>query len=424
MRGKGNRLSSKDMKHDPCRTFWIINQYASTPDMGIGGRHYYLAREMALRGHNVYVIAAGYTHLLRKPAAMKQAFTTQTIDGINYVWVRALAYKHAHDKRRIFNWFWFSFQLHRLRKYISTQPDAILVSSPSLLAFLGAEWLAREIKARLVFEVRDIWPLTLVDLGGYSARHPFIRFLQWIEDRAYRVSDHVVSNLPNALEHMQTHGLTPTNFTWIGNGFSMQELGKPQPLAVGMLDVLPKGAFRVGYAGTLGLANALDTLLNAAGILQAQGANVVFVLLGHGNEKTHLQQRVKSENLSNVLFLDPIPKDQVQSFLKVMDACYMGAADSPLYKYGVSPNKLFDYFYSAKPIVYAISSGNYCPVTEAGAGISVRAEDAPAIAAAITQLQKMSLREREAMGTRGRSYVTANHEYGMLADKLIEVLID
>lgn len=405
------------------KTFWIINQYSSTPENGMGGRHYYLAREMVKRGHQVYVIAAGYTHLLRKPVEMKQAFKVQMIEGVNYVWVRTPAYQHAHDKRRIFNWFWFSFQLRRLTKVIPDRPDAILVSSPSLVAFLGAEWVARRMKARLVFEVRDIWPLTLVELGGYSVRHPFIRLLQWIEDRAYRVSDHVVSNLPNAVKHMQTRGLMPTKFTWVGNGFSMRELAQPQPLAANTLDALPQGCFRVGYAGTLGLANAIDTLLNAAAILQAQSSNVVFVLLGKGKEKERLQQRVKDERLLNVFFIAPVTKAQVQSFLEAMDVCYLGLTDSPLFKYGVAPNKLFDYFYSSRPILYAINSGEYLPVNEAGAGLSVSAEDAPSIAAAITRLQKLPQQERDAMGARGRAYVVEKHEYGMLAEKLIRVLI-
>lgn len=403
------------------KTIWLINQYASTPETGMGGRHYYLARELAKQGYSVYLIAASYTHLLRHPPAVDRAYEIHSIEGFNFVWVRMPSYPEAHSKKRIFNWFSFSWKLRGLKSVISDHPDAVLYSSPSLIGFLGAKYLAGYYSARLAFEVRDIWPLTLVELGGYSPKHLFIRFLQWVEDKAYREADFVLSNLKNSVTHMVARGMPRDKFSWIANGFSMDEVAEKQSLSQATFEQLPDGKFVVGYAGTLGLANALDSLVQAADILK-DNLDIAVVLVGSGKEKTNLKRLVGEKNLSNVYFVDAIPKAQIQSVLSRFDVCFIGLTGDPLFRFGVSPNKLFDYFYSGKPIIYAIESGEYTPVTDSQSGIQIPAENPKAIADSILKLYQMSASEREALGNNGRRYAQENHEYGNLAKKLAQAL--
>ncbi|WP_090496569.1 glycosyltransferase family 4 protein [Pseudomonas borbori] len=403
------------------KTVWIINQYASTPETGMGGRHYYLARELTKQGYKVYLIAASYTHLLRHPPSIEQAYEIQPIEGFNFVWVKLPAYLEAHSKKRIFNWFAFSWKLRGLKSVIPDPPEAILYSSPSLVGYLGAKYLASYYRARLAFEVRDIWPLTLVELGGYSSKHPFIRFLQWVEDKAYREADVVLSNLKNSVTHMVARGMSRDKFSWIPNGFSMDEVAEKQALSQATCGQLPDGKFVVGYAGTMGLANALDSLVQAADILK-NNVDIAVVLVGSGKEKNNLKQLVGEKNLSNVYFVDAIPKAQIQSVLNCFDVCFIGLTGDPLFRFGVSPNKLFDYFYSAKPVIYAIESGEYTPVTDSQSGVQIPAENPQAIADAILKLYRMSASEREVLGNNGRRYAQENHEYGNLAKKLTRVL--
>lgn len=403
------------------KTIWLINQYASTPETGIGGRHYYFARELAKQGHKVYLIAASYTHLLRNPRKLKQAYEIQELEGFSFVWVKVANYCGAHSKRRILNWFDFAWKLRGLKNTLEHSPDAILYSSPSLVGFFGAKHVANYYKARLAFEVRDIWPLTLVELGGYSPRHPFIRLLQWIEDKAYRESDVVFSNLKNSVVHMVERGMEERKFSWVANGFSMDEVTHKQGLSQLTSEQLPENKFIVGYTGTFGLANALDSLILAADILRGN-ADIVFVLVGDGKEKKNLERLVDENNLSNVRFLNAIPKVQIQSMLDRFDVCFIGLTADPLFRFGVSPNKLFDYFYSAKPIVYAIESGTYTPVADSQSGVQIPAESPEAIAEAIMGLYQMSNSERETLGNNGRRYALENHEYASLAKKLTQTL--
>ena len=405
------------------KTVWIINQYASTPQYGLGGRHFYLAQELAKLGHRVYVIAAAPHHLLHKKPVFDSDFSIEAVAGFSFVWLKMPPYAQAHSKQRVLNWFLFAWRLRRLAKIIPHQPDAVLCSSPSLIAFLGAQRLAKKYQARLVFEVRDIWPQTLIELGGHSPNHPLIRLMQWVENKAYRDADRVVSNLKNSVKHMVAHGLRHDKFAWVPNGFSQDEVRSPEPLSASVAAQLPQEKFIVGYTGTLGLANSLDTLILAAEILQAQ-TDIVFVIVGKGREKEPLAAMVKGRGLKNFIFIDAIPKTQIQSMLARFDACFIGLTKDPLFRFGVSPNKLFDYLYAGKPIVYAIESGDYQPVAEAKAGLQVAPQDPQALAAAILQLYRMPAPEREKMGHNGHQAALAQYEYGMLAQQLAAVLFN
>lgn len=405
------------------KTIWIINQYASTPATGIGGRHYYLAEELASQGHDVYLIASSSNHLLHSSPEVDGAYRFDKVAGFTFVWVKMRDYAEAHSKQRALNWFLFPWRLQKLAKLIPAKPDVVLCSSPSPIAFLGAQRLAKKFKAKLAFEVRDIWPLTLVEVGGFSARHPFIRFMQWVERKAYRDSDVVLSNLKNAVEHMVEQGMERSKFAWVPNGFSMSEVSQKAPLDPAAAGALPKEKFVVGYTGTLGVANTLDSLITAAELLR-EYEDIAFVLVGAGKEKAALQALVEEKKITNVTFIDPIPKVQIQAMLSRFDACYIGLTKDPLFRFGVSPNKLFDYLYSGKLILYAIDSGSYKPVEDIGAGLQLEPQNPQTLADTILQLYHMPCEQRQQMGDNGKRAAVEQYEYGMLAKQLAEVLFE
>lgn len=398
----------------------IVNQYASLPATGAGGRHRDLSRELSKLGYDVTLVSSRWTHLVRDPNAAESASEDEVFEGFRFLRLPSCRYRHAHDKRRIWNWFVFAVQLSRLCTRLDHKPNVVVYSSPSLVGYLGAHRLARRCGAKLVFEVRDIWPLTFQEVGGYSKRHPFIRFLQWVEDFAYRTADHATSNLRGAGEHMYERGLPINRFSWIPNGFSLKDVSEVKSLPDKVKRLIPGEGFRICYAGTMGSANALESLLEAAKLLSDKRANIHFVLLGKGRSKSELEERTKELGITNVTFVDSVAKTQVQSVLKECDACFIGWKDSSLYDHGIAANKLFDYLYSGKPILHAFS-GRYDPVASYEAGITVPAEHPEAIAEGAVRLSKMSEGERQAMGGKGRQAAMANHEYAVLAKKYDEL---
>jgi len=401
---------------------WIINQYAGSPHYGMNYRSYYLAKSFINEGHSVKLFASSFSHLFKHLPKTKGTFTHENIDSIDYIWVKTPSYTNSKSIKRIFNMIVFMFKLFFFNIYKVSKPDIIIISSLSLFPVLNAILWAKLLKVPFIFEVRDIWPLTLIELGNISAKHPLVRILAWIEKLGYKKAHAVVSVLPNAKEHMLSKGLKSEKFVHIPNGVDLNEVTKPTPLPQETLTLVPSEKFIVGYMGTLGIANAMQYLLDTAKIVQKHN-KIHFVIVGNGGEKPALENFVKIEQLNNVTFIDTIEKTQVQSMLKLFDICYIGWHKKDIYRFGVSANKLFDYMFSAKPILHSISVKNDL-VTQAQCGLSVPAEDVEMIAQAIISFSENTQEKCRLLGQNGYNFVKEHHSYEALGKKYLELIKD
>jgi glycosyltransferase involved in cell wall biosynthesis len=405
----------------------LINHYAGSLHHGMEYRPYYLAREWVRMGHQVSIVASSVSHVRTVSPKTRGGLTTETIDGINYCWLKTPDYQGNGIKRGI-NILTFVFQLYRYaNKWINEiKPDLIITSSTHPLDNIPGKWIAKRAGAKLIYEVHDLWPLSLIELGGMSPGHPFIQLLQWAENFAYRNADLVVSLLPQALPHMTAHGLQPEKFIHIPNGIDIQEWGE-QRVEIPIehrkaITTLKQGKkLLIGYTGAHGLANALDTVLDAARILKNDP--IGFVLTGQGPEKKRLQERCAQEGIENVLFLPAVTKPAVPSLLAEMDVLYIGLKSESLFRFGVSPNKLMDYMMAGKPVLYAISAGND-PVAEAQCGISLPPENAESLAQFARQLLEMSSDQLKTMGAKGYKYCKQRYDYRNLAARFLNSIAE
>jgi glycosyltransferase involved in cell wall biosynthesis len=397
---------------------WIVNQYTGSPRHGMEYRHYHLARALGERGHRVVVISGSRSHLFTRPPDVSRPFTLQPIDGVSYCWVALPPYERAISVGRVVNMAAFAAALECLPTRRLPRPDAILVSSPSLFPVPVASRWARRFGARLAFEVRDIWPLTLRELGGLSARHPLIALMQRIEDYGYRAADRVVSVLPAAEGHMVARGMDPAKFNYLPNGIDLDGAVTPGGPPDVVRAAIRPDLFTVGFVGTLGRANVLETLIDAARLLDPGAVQIVIV--GHGAEREQLMARAAGAR--NVAFVGPVPKREVGAAIALFDACYVGFRRSPLYRFGVSPNKLYEYMAAGRPVMFAADAANQ-PVREADCGRTVAPEDPAALADAIRSLAASSEAERARLGANARAYVERHHDYGRLAAELARILL-
>jgi glycosyltransferase involved in cell wall biosynthesis len=402
-----------------------INHYAGTPTYGMEYRPYYFAKEWLKSGHAVTIIAASFAHTRNENPQVKKEIQEEFIDGIKYIWVKTPAYK-GNNVQRVINTFSFLWKLTKNSKKIAREikPDAVIASSTYPLDIYPAYRIANFAGAKLVFEVHDLWPLTPMELGGMSKWHPFIIIMQKAEDFAYKHADRVVSILPKALDYMVGRGLDPEKFIHIPNGIDIEEWETldallPSEHEMTIKRLKEEGNFIVGYAGSHGIANALDYFVESAKYLK--NLPVAFILVGQGPEKEKLEKYVIENQINNVIFLQPVSKNCIPNLLRKMDALYIGWRKNKLYRFGISPNKLFDYMMAGKPVIHAVEAGND-PVVESGGGISIPPEDPIAIADAVKKIMDMSEEERNSMGLKGREYVIKNHSYDVLAKQFIEAL--
>ena len=399
------------------------NHYAGSPRHGMEYRPYYLAREWVRAGHEVNIVAADQSHIrARQPDLGHARRGDETIDGIRYTWLRTHPYR-GNGVGRVRNMGSFVRALYLESRRLATafKPDIVIASSTYPMDIWPAHRIARLSGARLVFEIHDLWPLTPIELGGMSRWHPFIMALQAAENYVYRHSDVVVSMLPKVHEYVESRGIPLSSLHIVPNGVDPHEwdTGSPElgpDLGDTLSAIAEAGNSIVGYAGTHGVSNSLDTLLDAATIMRDE--NVSFVLVGGGPEKPRLQRRAREERLRNVCFIDPVVKEQIPALLQRFDIAYIGWQRQSLYRFGIAPNKLMDYMMAARPVLHAVEAGND-PVGEAGCGLTIAPENPVVTAQAIRSLLSLSAEERQSMGRRGKQFILENHTYPILSQRFL-----
>lgn len=403
----------------------IVNHYAGSLSHGMEYRPYYFAQEWIRRGHEIDIIAADFSHLRKENPHVTHNFQQEDIDGIRYHWIRTIQYQ-GNGLRRAVTMFQFTAKLWLRAKKIAKmlQPDVVIASSTYPLDTYPARKIARYSHAKEIHEVHDMWPATLIELGGMSPKHPFVRILQRAENTAYKKSDAVVSLLPCAKEYMVRHGLDPKKFHYIPNGIVLSDWEKPEPLPPEHMKILQKfkndNKVIVCYFGGFALSNNLDLILDTAALLKLN-EKIVFCLVGKGTEKERLINRKMAEHLDNVFFLPPVNKRTIPLLLSQIDIICICSKKSPLYKYGVSMNKVYDAMMSRRPIVSAFEVPND-DIKTCGCGISVPADDPQAFAEAIADMSNLSQEMRDAMGDLGYQTVIKNYDYNKLSEKFLDVV--
>ncbi len=398
----------------PRRLLWV-NHFAVAPDMGGGTRHIEIARELVRLGWQVTVAASDF-HLhgrayQRRRDASDRATISEMIDGVEMRWLWASPYTR-NDLKRVGNWLSFSRSLLR-DAAAGPRPDVVIGSTPHLFAALAAQRLARRARAPFVLEVRDLWPESLAVGGrgkgpGYAGLWALARFL-------YRVARRIIVLAQGAGDYLVRSGVPARKIVFVPNGVDVSAFaGEKSP---------PRDALRLVYAGAHGPANGLDLVLDAAALLRDE-PGVSWLLVGDGPSKAALLERAGREGLTSVQFADPVSKAAMPALLRECDAGLMILKELPLFSFGVSPNKLFDYWGASLPVVCNVAGEVARWVDSAGGGVQAADGSAAAIAAAVRELLARTPVERSALGDRGREYVVREHDRPFLASRVDATLRD
>jgi glycosyltransferase involved in cell wall biosynthesis len=390
-------------------TIWYVSKYVSPPQgESVGSRGYELMRELAAAGHRAVIVTSDANHLTEVPR-IEGNVLRQDRDGLEMHWLRTFKASTAKSWQRIVSWLHFEWRLLRLDDRSLPRPDAIIVSSLSLLTVLNGLRLRRRHRARLAFEVRDIWPLTLVEEGGFGERNPFVRTLGAIERLGYRRADVVVGTMPALGAHVREVLGRERPVACIPMGFSGRiEEREDQHIPAGPS---PQGELVVGYAGTVGITNALEVLFEAARLVRDE-PGIRFRLIGDGA----LLQQFKDQyaDLDSFEFVDKVPKSEVRAELQQCDLLYLSTYPSRVWEFGQSLNKVIDYMLSGRPVL-ASFGGHPSMIDEAGCGVFVRPGDPSAVAQELRRFAAMPTEDRHAMGVRGREWLLEHRSFARLA---------
>lgn len=397
-----------------------ISKYTILPQFKAPNRQYFISKYLSQQ-EEAEVLLIGSKSTLAPVPAFKGLFQSVSEGRLEMVTLNGPVVDPGFNFKRLWSWVVFEINIFRFRKRIKAfKPDVVIVSSLSILTFITGVFLKKWLKIPLVIEIRDIHPLTIVEVGNYSPANPAIRLLKMVEKYGYKNADLFVSALPKADEHIGSIVKKPFKFHWIPQGVDLNFYKHTQGAALN--DLIPKkeGDFIVGYAGTLGKANALDSVFKAASALQKTHPAIKFIFIGDGPLKNQFQETYK--NLDNIIFFPTVSKLQLQQCFKNIDILINTWLDIPIYRFGISPNKWIDYMYASKPVLVAYS-GHDCIIDKAGCGLVVPAENTKALVDGIIKLSEMPAEELAKMGEKGKDYLMKNLSYETLAAEFYKKLL-
>jgi glycosyltransferase involved in cell wall biosynthesis len=396
----------------------IVNHYAGRPGATTTGvRHHNLARQLVDLGWQVTIVAASTTH----PAGA-QGLTTgrkpwrrERIDAVDYCWIWAPTYRAGNGLSRVLNMLWFAFVAALFpRLYQRGKIDVVIGSTVHPFAAFAGYRVSRSANAPFIFEIRDLWPETIIQMGGVSRRHPAMRFLAVTERFLCTRAVAIVTTMPHGADYLERIGIPRDKVTWISNGVEPTRFDPtPRP---------PHDEFVFTYFGSFGQANGLHYIIE--GFAESAGRSprsLRLRLVGGGAELESLRARVRQLHIADrVSFAGAVPSDEIPAIAHDSDALVACLLPLPLYEFGISLNKLFEYLAAGRPILFAGSAkGNPLDDTHGAQVVGVSGTE---IAEAMLHIASLTDIEREMAGDANRALAEGEFSFRVLAGRLNELL--
>lgn len=403
-------------------TVWIINHYALTPSQGGLSRHYFFAKELQARGYRVRIFTSSVIHNTDINMIKEDEecfFKDVEYEGVTYTYIKSSKYK-GNGISRIKNMLGFAYSIKKIwKQYAWENPDLIYTSSPDIFTAWKAEKFAKKHKLPCVVEVRDLWPLSIVEYKGFSNSNPAIRILYGLEKRIYKRADAIIFTMEGGKDYILDKGwskqIGSEKIFNVNNGIDIEEQNA-QRSEYTLDDIdLNDDSFKVIYAGSIRTANSVDLIVRAASLLKNK-PEIKFLIYGDGDKRADLEEYCLNNGLQNVKFKGKVDKKYIPYVCSTASVNMISVKQTGVSKYGVSWNKLFDYMNAGRPILSNVAV-NYDLIEKFNCGISLSEQAPQDIADAILQLYELSPEEYGQMCENARN-AAKDFDYKKLTDKL------
>tara|TARA_Y100000996_G_scaffold415532_1_gene410880 strand:+ start:5556 stop:6761 length:1206 start_codon:yes stop_codon:yes gene_type:complete len=393
------------------KNIWLICKYASSDKYSFNTRHFELSKEWVKNGYDVTIFSSHKSHLIKSNYPLFSGpYLFEKVDGIKTFWLKVINYKYAFSLKRIISWIQFEYKLLILNKKKLSKPNVIIVSSLSLFSILTGVFFSKRYKAKLILEIRDIWPQSLIELQKFSKNNPIIMLLRSIEKYGYRKSDLVVGTMPNLREHLKSSLIKPPPNITIPQGLKKDYTKNFMNLSKKYVNEnIPTNKFIFAYTGSINKNNPIDCFLEIAS--EISHLNIHFLILGSGDRKSDLLK--KYSHCQNISFPPYLDKKYVVDFLSYSSVCIDSLLPG-IGRYGISRNKWIDYMVASKPII-CFYEGYKSILNEANCGEFVKYGDIKALKKIILKYSIMSDSELKKIGNRGKDFLLENRTFDKLA---------
>lgn len=403
------------MRSTPGKRLLCVYQHAPTPGAPGIYRHRRFFAELVRRGWHVDVVSSPRNYMTGAVPARYSGrlHVSETIDGIRHHWVWSSAGIHESRWRRAANYVTFAASA-AIRAATLPKPDVVLVSSPPLT--VGALGPLLGVRTRKwVLEVRDAWPESAVSVGWLSERSFLYRVLDRLARRLASTSSAVVVPTPGLTDTVVGHGARSVVVV-PGSVFDANPSAETRKRARESLGVEPQTCLFV-YVGAIGVANGLELLLDAAGLLP-EDAPVTIVLAGDGSARADLERRVAEEQIP-VRLIGAVPINRVPDLLAASDVCLHMLRPDPVFA-TAQPSKVLEYLGSHRPFITSVPGLPQRLALESGGGFAATAED---LALELMRWVRMPEDERRERGEKSYRYGSREFSFQEAVDRLESVLL-
>jgi glycosyltransferase involved in cell wall biosynthesis len=396
-----------------------VSQYFP-PEMGApAARVFELSREWVRLGHQVTVLTGFPNHPtgVIPPEYRGQWLKREIVDGIQVLRVPMYAAANKGFAKRVANYLSFGASASLVGPWVAERPDLVLATSPQFLTGIAGYWLSCVYRVPFVFEVRDLWPRSIVAVGAMAADSLAVKALEQIELFLYRAAQHLVVVTESFVEEIAARKIDRAKISVITNGVDLQLFQPRDRQAARDRLGLPSG-FIATYVGTHGMAHGLAMILDAAPRLANEG--ITFLLVGEGAEKADLRARAEREGIRNVIFWDQRPREEIAQVYAAADVCLVLLRRKQLFT-TVIPSKIFEFMGAGRAIHTTVDGESRGIIERGEAGVFSPPEDVDAFVATLRGLAADPARN-EALGQNGRRYAEANYSRPVLAARYADLL--
>lgn len=401
---------------------WLINHYAVPPKYYPLARQTYFAKYLMAMGHTVTIFAASSVHnSTLNLITDDRKWREETVDGVHYVYIKCCDYQ-GNGLKRIYNICEFAWKLPGVCKHFP-KPDAIVATSmPPTSCAMGVH-LGRKWGCKTVAEIADLWPESIVAYGIAGPHNPAVIALRWLEKWIYKKADAVVFTMEGAYDYIIEQGwdkeIPRSKVHYINNGVDLEQFDyNKEHFRVEDADLDEPDTFKIVYTGSIRKVNNLGLLLDAAKCVK--NPCVKFLIWGDGDERAALEQRVREEHIENVTFKGKVEKKYIPSIVSRADANLLHGTPGVLFRFGISPNKLFDYFAAGKLVLTDFPS-KYNPAETYRAGLALTEYSAAAFAEIVECAAAMP--EEEYLRYCGNALAAAHtYDFKKLTEDLLQVI--
>jgi glycosyltransferase involved in cell wall biosynthesis len=355
-----------------------LHQYFNTPKNMGGSRSYYFARHLVRKGHHVTIITSSQNYMTDTNGQYSSKKMSKVIyENIEIIYLsNPFSYKKNFISR-LFGFFYFSIA-SILAGLKSGKNDLVFATSTPLTIGIPGVFLSRFYRVPFVFEVRDLWPETLVAMGLIKNKM-VIRLLESFEHFIYSRASQIVGVTHGICNKLIKNRVDANKVTYIPHSSDIENFDPQNGNGDFRKRFQLENKFILVFSGAHGMANGLDFVLHVAKNLTFD-PDYIFLLIGDGKEKASLITKAKKMELANVRFISPIPKSEMGSVLADANLGLMILQDLPLFHQTACPNKLFDYLASGLPVLVNFEGETRALVERNHAGIFVSPQE-PSLAA-------------------------------------------